>query len=303
MTLARQVVAGRTYLISRRCTQRQFLLRPDPMTEQIYLYCLGEAAHRYDVTLHGFIAMGNHQHLLVRDNHANFPEFLAHLHKMISKAMNALRGRWENFWATEQPNAVYLVEPSDRFAKLVYLLANPVADHLVDRISDWPGASSLGMHLSGATRTVTRPRGFFRSNGKMPNEVTLRIERPDGFEELSEEAWVAKLREALRLEEERAREERKAGGRGVLGRKAVLRAEPTDSPKTVEPRRELRPHVACLDKRRRLHELAALVAFRAQRWFALVRYLVGAPDVVFPRGTYRIRGRFLSVPEPLATCA
>src|SRR5262245_22444980 len=113
MTLARQVISGRTYLISRRCTQRQFLLRPEPIVEQIYLYCLGEAAQRFDITLHGFIAMSNHQHLVIRDNRANFPDFLAHLHKMISKAMNALRGRWENFWATEQPNAVYLVESED----------------------------------------------------------------------------------------------------------------------------------------------------------------------------------------------
>ena len=75
MTIARQVVAGRTYLISRRCTQRQLLLRPDGTVEQIYLYCLGEAAQRYDVTLHGFIAMSNHEHLLVRDNHGNFPSF------------------------------------------------------------------------------------------------------------------------------------------------------------------------------------------------------------------------------------
>ncbi|HVH44645.1 MAG TPA: hypothetical protein VM925_19965, partial [Labilithrix sp.] len=140
----------------------------------------------------------------------------------------------------------------------------PVADHLVDRISDWPGACSLGMLLSGATKTVKRPRGFFRSNGKMPDEVTLRIERPDGFEELSEVSWVAKLREALRLEEERAREERRASGRGVVGRKAVLRAEPTDSPKTVEPRRELRPHLACLNKTRRLREFAALVASKGE---------------------------------------
>ncbi|HVH40908.1 MAG TPA: hypothetical protein VM925_01150 [Labilithrix sp.] len=230
-------------------------------------------------------------------------EFLAHLHKMISKAMNSLRGRWENFWATEQPNAVYLVEPADRFAKLVYLLANPIADHLVDRISDWPGACSLGMHLSGATKTVKRPRGFFRSNGKMPDAVTLRIERPDGFEELSEVAWVAKLRDALGREEQRAREERRVSGRGVLGRKAILGAEPTDSPKTVEARRELRPQLACINKRRRLRELAALIAFRAQRWTALVRYLVGERDVLFPHGTYRVRGRFRSVPDPLATCA
>ena len=105
VTVARQVVVGRTYLISRRCTQRQLLLRPDTTVEQIYLYCLGEAVQRYGITLHGFIAMSNHQHLVVRDNRPNFPEFLARLHKMIAKAMNALRGRWENFWATEQPSA------------------------------------------------------------------------------------------------------------------------------------------------------------------------------------------------------
>ena len=187
VTLPRQVVSGRTYLMSRRCTQRQLLLRPDPQVAQIYLYCLGEAARRYDITLHGFIALSNHQHLLVRDNRGNFPEFLAHLNKLIAKAMNARLGRWENFWATEQPNAVYLVEPADRFAKLVYLLANPVADDLVDRISDWPGACSLALNLSGRSMTMKRPRGFFRANGKMPDEVTLRIERPDGFEDLSNE--------------------------------------------------------------------------------------------------------------------
>src|SRR5262249_54854850 len=155
-------------------------------------------------------------------------------------------------------------------------------------------------HLSGAVKSVKRPRGFFRSNGKMPEEVTLRVERPDGFEELTHEEWVAKLLAALRLEEERAREGRKTSRRGVVGRKAVLRAKPTESPNTIEPRRKLRPHVGCLNTRRRLLELAGLVAFRRQRWAALVRYLLGDCDVVFPHGTYRVRGRFLSAPAILS---
>lgn len=303
MTVARQVVAGRTYLMTRRCTQRQLLLRPDACVKQIYLYCLGEAAQRYDITLHGFNALSNHQHLVVRDNRGNFPEFLAHFDKMIAKAMNARLGRWENFWATEQANAVYLVESADRFAKLVYLLANPVADHLVDRISDWPGACSHGLSLSGRTLTVQRPRGFFRPNGKMPDEVTLRIERPDGFEDLSDAEWITKLQDALRVEEDRAREERRIAGRGVLGRKAVLRAEPTDRPRTVEPRRGLRPHVACLDESRRVLELTALVAFRIMRRAAVDRTLAGERDVVFPFGTYRVRGFFRTADAPLALSA
>ena len=305
MTVARQVVAGRTYLISRRCTQRQLLLRPDARVEPIYLYCLGESAERYGITLHGFIAMSN-THVLLRDNHANFPDFLCHLHKMIAKAMNALRGRWENFWATEQPSAVYLVEPEDRFGKLVYLLANPVADHLVERVSDWPGASSLALHLSGRTKTVPRPRGFFRADGAaMPAEVTLRIERPDGFASLSDAAWTAKLHDAVRRAEESARQERAARGGRVLGRKAILRAKPTDAPRSVEPRRGMRPALACRDRARRIQELSALLAFRARRTAARLRYLADERDVLFPHGTYRVRGVFRveSSPPALALSA
>jgi len=298
MTVARQVLAGLTYLISRRCTQRQLLLRPDALVEQIYLYCLAEAAQRYGITLHGYVAMSNHQHLVVRDNHGNFPEFLAHLNKMIAKAMNAYRGRWENFWATEQPNAVHLVEADDRFAKLVYLLANPVADHLVERVNDWPGACSLGLSLSGRAKTVKRPRCFFSEKGKMPAEVTLRIERPEGFESLTDAEWTAKLEDAVHREEQRAREERVERGMRVLGRKAVLRAEPTDSPKTVEPRGRLRPSIACRNRARRIHELQALVAFRVARTAALLRHRAGVRDVAFPYGTYRVRGFFLLAPAP-----
>src|ERR1700730_6303517 len=104
------IVAARVYLLSRRCTQRQFLLRPSAEVEHIYLYCLGEAAARYRVTVYAWIAMSNHQHLIVRDNEGNLPEFIGHLNKMLAKALNARLGRWENFWAAEQPSAVHLVE-------------------------------------------------------------------------------------------------------------------------------------------------------------------------------------------------
>jgi hypothetical protein len=48
---------------------------------------------------------------------------------------------------------------------------------------------------------VKRPRGFFRANGNIPAEVTLRVERPDGFELLTDVEWTAKLEEAVRRED------------------------------------------------------------------------------------------------------
>jgi hypothetical protein len=42
--LPRQVLPRQFYLITRRCTQRQFLLRPDGPTNNAFLYCLIDAA-------------------------------------------------------------------------------------------------------------------------------------------------------------------------------------------------------------------------------------------------------------------
>lgn len=246
----------------------------------------------------------NHQHLLVRDNRGVFPEFLAHLHQMIAKSLNVHWQRHENFWAPGQPSAVYLVESGDRFDKLVYLLANPVTDHLVEHVADWPGASSFSLHLSGREKTVKRPTRFFRQNGPMPEQVTLRLERPDGFEELSEAAWRDKISTAVRAAEEKARARRTLDRTRVLGRKAVLRAKPTDRPDTVAPRGGLRPLLACHRRERRDTELRAVLGFREAYRAARKRWCAGFRDAIFPPGTSRMR-RFgvqcapVSAPVPL----
>ena len=40
-----------TYLITRRCNERQFFLTADDETQEILVYCLAEAALRYGVRL------------------------------------------------------------------------------------------------------------------------------------------------------------------------------------------------------------------------------------------------------------
>ncbi|MCE9580482.1 MAG: hypothetical protein K8W52_45605 [Deltaproteobacteria bacterium] len=57
-------------------------------------------------------------------NDGRIVEFTERLHKLVAKAMNALRGRRENFWASEPPCLVRLVEPTDVMSKLVYAVTN-----------------------------------------------------------------------------------------------------------------------------------------------------------------------------------
>jgi putative transposase len=141
MAHPRRVVPGETYLITRRCYQRTFRLRPCAETNRIFLYCLAFAAQRTGVVLHAVCVMSNHHHLVVTDVRGVLPEFLRELHRLTAKAINASQGQWENLWAAEPCNAVRLVTDGDVEDKIAYVVANPVAAGLVAQPEQWPGVS------------------------------------------------------------------------------------------------------------------------------------------------------------------
>jgi REP element-mobilizing transposase RayT len=120
----RPVLPGQFYLITRRCTQRQFLLRPDAATNNAFLYCLIDAAERSEVEVLLPCAMSNHYHAVVYDRSGRYPEFIEHFHKLLARSQNALRGRWENFWSTEQTSVVRLVDRAAVMEKLVYCIGS-----------------------------------------------------------------------------------------------------------------------------------------------------------------------------------
>jgi putative transposase len=57
MSFPREVLPGRTYMITRRCTERQFLMRPDKETNNAFIYCLAEAAARFHIEVLFMAAM------------------------------------------------------------------------------------------------------------------------------------------------------------------------------------------------------------------------------------------------------
>lgn len=65
MTLARPVMPGTTYLVTRRCLGRRFLLRPDRELNRAFLYCLAVAARKYGIQVHALCVMSNHYHVAV----------------------------------------------------------------------------------------------------------------------------------------------------------------------------------------------------------------------------------------------
>jgi REP element-mobilizing transposase RayT len=289
--LPRQVMPGQFYLITRRCTQRQFLLRPDPATNNAFLYCLIHAAQRSEVDVLLPCAMSNHYHVVIYDRAGRYPELIEHFHKLLARSQNALRGRWENFWSSEQTCVVRLADREAVLDKLAYTAANPVLDHLVERVHHWPGVNGLSALLQGRRLRVTRPLHFFRSDGPMPDDLDMTLTLPP---ELGPgEAVRAELRDRVkRIEAERAAERRRTGGR-VLGRRAVLAQSWRDAPGSCEPRRNLRPQVASRSPWARIEALLRNRAFIRDYADARARWRDGVA-AVFPPGTYWLQ-RFASV--------
>jgi putative transposase len=290
--LPRQVLPNQFYMVNRRCTQRQFLIRPDPETNNAFTYCLIEAAQRFQIDVLLPCAMSNHHHTVIYDRWGRYPEFVEHFHKLFARSQNALRGRWENFWSSEQVCIVQLEDREAVMDKLVYAATNPVKDHLVDQVHQWPGVNGLPALLAGRPLRAKRPRHFFRPNGTMPAVVEMRLSIPP---ELGPEAEVlAELRQRVQSVQETVAAERQRTGKRVYGRRAVLEQSWRDQPSSIEPRRNLRPRVAARSVWTRVEALQRNHAFIAAYAEAREGWRQGN-TVAFPIGTYWLR-RFANVP-------
>jgi REP element-mobilizing transposase RayT len=289
MTAPRQVLPGTTYLVTRRCSQRQFLLRPSKVTNQTIGYLLAIAARRFHVDVHAFCVMSNHLHLVVTDPEASLPAFSQFFDSLVARSMNSLLARWEHFWAPTSYSAVALPGPAEVVDKSAYVLANPVAAGLVRRGRMWPGLWSAPQQLGTGQLEFKRPTQFFREKGAtaLPERASLTLVVPPGF--ASPDQFQRAVRDALEAREQSAAVDLAAQGRGFLGLQRVLAQPPFARPPRPEPRRGLNPRVACRDKWRRIQALGQLLDFLHDYRSALQKWRAGAALVVFPPGTYLMR--------------
>jgi len=280
----RQILPGATYLVTRRCTQRQFLLVPKRRITQIFHYCLAYAVQRTGIHVHAVIVMSNHYHLIVTDPDGVLPLFVECLNKLVAKCVNATLGRWENFWASEPASYVRLLDDDAVVDKLAYLLANPIDAGLVEYGKEWPGLR-LGRPGSYPCR---RPDIFFREEGAMPSSLRLELTPPPN---LAGRQAQQRIRDAVAEREREARARIRRQGRTFLGARGVLRQNPFDSPHTLETRRQLSPRIASRNKWLRIETLTRCAEFVRDHAQALAHWLEGKRTVVFPLGTYLMRIR------------
>lgn len=283
MTQPRLIVEHHIHLITRRCAQRMCLLRPDDETNQIFGYCLANAARKTGVVVLASLMMSNHHHTVVYDPDRRVSEFCHELHTMVARAMNLLRGRSENFWAREEPSIVRLADRYAVIEKMAYVANNPVKAQLVEATEHWPGVNTVGAFLRGGSLVFKRPAIFFRRDGDLPDEISLVMGWPEILGDV--ERARRELRKRVDDLASLARQQRVSEGRVVAGRAAVRKQDFGARPRTVEARRQLRPRVSAGDGAVRAAALLVYRMFLAAYRDARRLWLRGE-SAIFPPGTY-----------------
>ena len=320
MSTPRNLYPDTTLYITVRCVHRSYRLVPKKRVNRLIKYAFAVVSARYrekwGMEFYEFEFLSTHYHLVLFDPFGRVCEFLQAFNSLAGRLLNSVRGTSGKFFA-DNPGIQTVLGDEKVLEHCVYTLANAVAAGIVHKTAHWKGFNSLRMPY-GKEYVLTKPRlgiwstkqvhkhrrssqrsgrARFADRSKVPDTAVLMLDRPKLLPELSDEQLRTKIREDLKVREEKIRAGRE--GKPVLGMKAALKIvwwrlpvkgeelfgrNPTFSTQTPEQRRKMK---------------------RVRRKFiqdyrlALARWNAGERDVVFPPGTVRMRLRHNALTESI----
>lgn len=259
------------------------------------MYCLALAAQKTGVVVHAVVMMSNHHHMVVTDVHGVLPTFLGEFHRTACKALNASQGQWGVLWSVGGLDRVQLMRDEDVLRKIAYVVANPVAEGLVELPSEWPGVLLWGEQR----RVVQRPDDYFDALGDSPDHLELVVTKPGVVMAEWERRLEAEVAELVAAGHRSVQ----ASGKPFLGRAGVLAASFVERAKSYEQRRGIVPRVAAICRDARIEALRWYRRFEAGYRSALKAWKSGDREAVFPAGTWWMRvhhgSRVSAVVDPL----
>ncbi|REJ75180.1 MAG: hypothetical protein DWQ36_06430 [Acidobacteria bacterium] len=149
----RYLEPGSPVVITHRCFQSRFLLRPSKLVNALILGVVALAQQLYGMKIHYLVVMSNHLHLLITpDSLQQLERFQRFVGGNISKEVGKAQG-WEGGIFRGRYSMVNVTdEVLAQAGRLKYLLAHGVKEGLVRRPQDWPGIHAVKQLIKGAMR-------------------------------------------------------------------------------------------------------------------------------------------------------
>jgi putative transposase len=262
---------------------RRFLLRPDDLLNNAFVYCLALAAEKHRVSVHALCAMSNHYHLIVTDTEGVLPNFMAWFNRQLAMCVKRLRCWDEVVWEPNVPySAVELGGLPEVLDKASYVVLNPVSAALVRSPERWPGALSTVERLRLGAMNATRPPVWFSNDA--PESARLVLSAPPCFANPSD--YFEALNRLLANRASFLRAELRRKGRSFLGRARLRRTAVAARPTKKKEPLGRNPVFSALTRSAWLAAVERLRAFRFAYRTAYCAWRKGDRSVEFPAGTW-----------------
>lgn len=280
------------YLVTNRCFQARYLLRPDRACNEILRGCLARYAAVHAIELVCFVFMGNHFHLILRAPNRNLHLFMRDFQREIARRINMLRGRTGTMFPRRYA-AEPILDDAAMQQKINYVLNNPVRANLVTHLEHWPGVSSWDAHKSGkpivghffdaSLWAKLRQENAHASRAQAMKKCTIDLVLPDFLKRLGNDEGQEKLLKSVESRRLHLRKHECSKLFRVAGARRVLRKHWSDKPS--KPANSPQPicHSSCPELRRQYIDGLSRITARYRQ--ALQRFQEGHSNVTFPEGT------------------
>jgi REP element-mobilizing transposase RayT len=293
--------------ITCRTDQGRYLLRPDPVIDDILLGVLGRAQRLYPVEICGFSFLSSHYHLLLWVPDArSMARFMWYFQTNAAREVGRLTDWPDGIWSDRYTSVPVSDEPAAQVDRLRYVLAQGVKEGLVARVEEWPGISMLKAVLEGEPirgtwfnrtqeyRARLRRKKKDSEPERFPSEETVALSQLPCWRHLSPEVYRDLVAGLVREIESDAAAERKLTGREPLGPAAILRQHPQTRPEKLKKSPAPLFHAASKEARQGLR--AAYGLFLAAFREAAERLKAGDRLARFPNGCFPPALPFVGLP-------
>ncbi len=221
--------------VTSRAIHSRYLLRPSPLLRELTLGILGRAQRLYPVTLHGFVFLSTHYHLLLTvDDARQLARFVGYLNSNLAREVGRLHQWPERLWGRRYEAIVVSDEEQAQVGRLHYLLQQGCKEGLIGDPCEWPGATSVpamldGRQLTGTwfDRTAEWRANRDRSHGRtFPQQERVDLHPLPAWSEVPEAAYRQRIRDLVDAIRADAAARAKASRRPPLGAATVLRQNP-----------------------------------------------------------------------------
>ena len=278
-----------------RTIQGRFLIRPTDELREIVLGTLARAQRHYPVSIHAFVFMSNHYHLLLSVPDAQrLARFMGYVNSKLAREIGRLTGWRDKVWSRRYQAVVVSEEESAQVARLRYILAHGVKEGLVEHPADWPGANTVDAMLKGLSlhglwfdRTrewAARQRREPYHRLRFATRETVELEPLPCWAHYSAERLHASSRDLLAdiLAEHPPTPKTRSDSRESLA--ALLDHQPHERPENLK--KSSAPWFHCASKAARKELVEAYGWFLAAYQRAAEKLRAGNQSVAFPEGSF-----------------